>query len=148
MKDHYIKQVGKKLAVPRAKRKEILRDLEEIFLTAQEHGEDEQQVIDRLGAPEEFAQHIEESFGSNGPVRRKTAAAAGIGILCAVAVICFSLYGTACATRVPEEAIGYAQGSTDIAVNGAVNMAAVLPVIGVGALIGLSVQLYRLLRRK
>ena len=42
---------------------ELRRDLEEAFASAAEHGETEQQVIRRLGTPEEFAASAAESFG-------------------------------------------------------------------------------------
>ena len=55
MKDAYIKKVKKSLMIPASKRKAVLRDLEEAFASAAEHGETEQQVIARLGTPEQFA---------------------------------------------------------------------------------------------
>ena len=53
MKERYIKQVKKEfgLCLSRKKRNEIIRDLNEIFASALEHGETEQQVIERLGTP-------------------------------------------------------------------------------------------------
>ena len=50
-KEQYIRQVKKALTVPRAKKDEILRDLQEAFDSALEHGETEQEVIERLGSP-------------------------------------------------------------------------------------------------
>ena len=41
-KEQYIRQVKKALTVPRAKKNEILRDLQEAFDSALEHGETEQ----------------------------------------------------------------------------------------------------------
>ena len=63
MKEKYIKQVKKRLAVPSSKRKTVLQDLEKTFASAAEHGETEQQVIARLGTPEQFAAGIEEQLG-------------------------------------------------------------------------------------
>ena len=40
-----------------------MRDLHEIFASALEHGETEQQVIERLGKPKEFADSTAEQFG-------------------------------------------------------------------------------------
>ena len=53
MKEQYIKQIKKEfgLYLSRKKRNEIIRDINEIFCSALEHGETEQQVIERLGAP-------------------------------------------------------------------------------------------------
>ena len=55
MKEQYIKQVEKELSLPRKMKKEVVRDLNEVFASAMEHGETEQQIIQRLGTPKEFA---------------------------------------------------------------------------------------------
>ena len=55
MKEQYIRQVWKALFVPRRRRREIIRDLNEAFDSALEHGETERQVIERFGAPADFA---------------------------------------------------------------------------------------------
>lgn len=47
MKEQYIKQVEKALHVPCKAKREIVRDLNEIFASAAEHGETEQQVVQR-----------------------------------------------------------------------------------------------------
>ena len=60
MKEQYIKLVCKELTVPRRQKKDIIRDLEEAFASAKEHGETEEQVIERLGTPEEFAAGMSE----------------------------------------------------------------------------------------
>ena len=59
MKEQYIKQVEKELSLTRKAKKEVVRDLNEVFASALEHGETEQQVIERLGTPKEAltAQH-------------------------------------------------------------------------------------------
>ena len=49
MKEQYIKQVEKELSLPRKMKKEVVRDLNEVFASAMEHGETEQQVIQRFG---------------------------------------------------------------------------------------------------
>lgn len=59
----YIKQVKKSLNISHKIKAEILRNLEEAFASAAEHGETEQQVMDRLGTPEEFAESIQEQLG-------------------------------------------------------------------------------------
>ena len=48
MKEQYIKQVEKELSLTRKAKKEVVRDLNEVFASALEHGETEQQVIERL----------------------------------------------------------------------------------------------------
>ena len=62
MREQYIRQVKRLLKVPRRKKRDILRDLEESFAAAAEHGETEQQVLDRLGTPEEFAALLRERY--------------------------------------------------------------------------------------
>lgn len=64
MKKQYLKQVSNALDVPYKKRKEILRDLNEIFTSGQAQGDTEQQIITRLGSPIEFAKSMEERIGS------------------------------------------------------------------------------------
>ena len=49
MKEQYIRQVEKELNLSRKAKTEVVRDLNEIFNSAVEHGETEQQVIERLG---------------------------------------------------------------------------------------------------
>ena len=39
MKEQYIKQVEKELSLPRKMKKEVVRDLNEVFASAMEHGE-------------------------------------------------------------------------------------------------------------
>ena len=63
MKEQYIKQVEKELCLPRKEKKEVVRDLNEVFASALEHGETEQQVIERLGTPKEFAENTAEQLG-------------------------------------------------------------------------------------
>ena len=73
MKEQYIKQVKKELHLPRNRKTEVLRDLNEIFTSTLEHGETESQVIKRLGTPKEFADSTAEQFGidNTAPQRRK-----------------------------------------------------------------------------
>ena len=51
MKKQYIRQVRKDLHIPHSAKTEVVRDLQEIFASAAEHGESEQQVAERLGTP-------------------------------------------------------------------------------------------------
>lgn len=59
MREVYIKQVKKELLLPKKQKQIVLRDLEEMFASAKEHGESEQQVIERLGSPKEFVINTE-----------------------------------------------------------------------------------------
>ncbi len=119
MKEKYIKQVKKRLAVPSSKRKTVLQDLEKTFASAAENGETEQQVIDRLGTPEQFVAGIEEQFGIDRKKRLKTRTIIWTTICLVVAVIVFSVYLT-----IQQEMIGAigiiggADGPTAILVSG------------------------------
>ena len=46
MKQQYIRRVKKALNLPREQKAEVLRDLDEAFASALEHGETERQVIE------------------------------------------------------------------------------------------------------
>lgn len=71
MKEKYIRQVKRQLRTSDRVKQEILRDLEEIFSSALEHGETEQQVLERLGKPREFADNAAEQFGVDNRRKRR-----------------------------------------------------------------------------
>ena len=71
MKEHYIKQVKRELLISRRQKNDVLRDLDEVFTSAMEHGETEQQVIERLGSPKDFAISTEEQLGIDRTALRK-----------------------------------------------------------------------------
>ena len=47
MKEQYIKQVEKELSLTRKAKKEVVRDLNEVFASALEHGETERDYFER-----------------------------------------------------------------------------------------------------
>ena len=110
MKKQYIRQVRKDLHIPRSAKTEVVRDLQEIFASAAEHGESEQQVAERLGTPRAFADRTAEQFGFDPAARRRRNRLIQIAISLAVA---------AAAQRVPPGAIGQADAMTNIRVEGA-----------------------------
>ena len=118
MKKQYIRQVRKDLHIPRSAKTEVVRDLQEIFASAAEHGESEQQVAERLGAPREFADRTAEQFGFDPAARRRRNRLIQIAISLAVAAA-FALYAAAAAQRVPPGAIGQADAMTNIRIEGA-----------------------------
>ena len=118
MKKQYIRQVRKDLHIPRSAKTEVVRDLQEIFASAAEHGESEQQV-ERLGPPREFADRTAEQFGFDPAARRRQNRLIQIAISLAVAAAAFALYAAAAAHRVPPGAIGQADAMTNIRVEGA-----------------------------
>ena len=90
MKEQYIKQVEKELSLPHKAKKEVVRDLNEVFASALEHGETEQQVIQRLGTPKEFADSTAEQFGidnASSKKRKGIIAAAVIAVLLIIRTI-------------------------------------------------------------
>ena len=92
MKEQYIKQVEKELNLSRKAKTEVVRDLNEIFASAAEHGETEQQVIERLGTPKEFADNTAEQFGidNSAPQKRKGIISSVTSLV--VAVVAFVIY--------------------------------------------------------
>lgn len=118
MKKQYIRQVRKDLHIPRSAKTEVVRDLQEIFASAAEHGESEQQVAERLGTPREFDDRTAEQFGFDPAARRRRNRLLQIAISLAVAAA-FALYAAAAAQRVPPGAIGQADAMTNIRVEGA-----------------------------
>ena len=118
MKKQYIRQVRKDLHIPRSAKTEVVRDLQEIFASAAEHGESEQQVAERLGTPRAFADRTAEQFGFDPAARRRRNRLIQIAISLAVAAA-FALYAAAAAQRVPPGAIGQADAMTNIRVEGA-----------------------------
>ena len=114
MKEQYIRQVEKELNLSRKAKTEVVRDLNEIFNSAVEHGETEQQVIERLGTPQEFANSTAEQFGIDNslPKKRKWI------ISLVVAIVAFLIYTTAKSGKMPEGAIGQADAMTNIQVKG------------------------------
>ena len=94
MKEHYIKQVKKELLISRKQKNDVLRDLDEVFTSAMEHGETEQQVIERLGSPKDFAISTEEQLGIDRTALRKRNNIIFIIISIGVSVLAFVLFGT------------------------------------------------------
>lgn len=102
MKEEYIRRVGRLLALPGKQKREVLRDLEEIFASGAEHGETEQGVIQRLGTPEEYIAGVELSLGKPRPGGKL----AGLVLSCVACVVCFGLFWAAQRLWVPQDAIG------------------------------------------
>ena len=92
MKEQYIKQVEKELSLPRKMKKEVVRDLNEVFASAMEHGETEQQIIQRLGTPKEFADSTAEQFGIDNTKSKKRNGIISTLATLVIAVAAFSVY--------------------------------------------------------
>lgn len=119
MKEQYIKQVEKELHLSRKAKAEVVRDLNEIFASAAEHGEMEQQVIERLGTPKEFADSTAEQFGIDNAASQKRKGIISSITALVIAVAAFVIYATTKSDKVPDGAIGQADAMTNIQVEGA-----------------------------
>lgn len=135
MKERYIKQVEKELSLSHKVKKEVVRDLNEVFSSALEHGETEQQVIRRLGTPKEFADSIAEQFGIDNIVREKRKGFISALIALIIAAAAFSIYAVTRFRKVPEGAIGQADAMTNIQIEGAlgVDVSPIILAVGIAA---------------
>ena len=153
MKEHYIKQVKKELLISRKQKNDVLRDLDEVFTSAMEHGETEQQVIERLGSPKDFAISTEEQLGIDRTALRKRNNIIFIIISIGVSVLGFVLFGTLYLKQLPDGVIGQADAMTNIRINGigAIDPSLIFLVIGIAAIIVLVVRILKIMcndRRK
>ena len=130
MKERYLKQVERLLALPRRKKREVLRDLEEAFSSALAHGEAESAVIERLGPPEEFCGSMEEQIGGGWRRRRQIAGA----LLAACGALLLALAAFARAHSPQETVIGQADAVTSIQVGSAVPFDPVWLLVALGLL--------------
>ncbi len=148
MKEQYIKQVKKELNLSRKAKKEVLRDLNEIFVSALEHGETEQQVIERLGTPKEFSDSTAEQFGIDNSAPRKRKGIISSVIALVVAAVAFVIYATAKSNKVPDGAIGQADAMTHIQVEGAFafDVSQIILAVGIIAVVFAIIQIVRTTR--
>lgn len=148
MKEQYIRQVEKELNLSRKAKTEIVRDLNEIFNSAVEHGETEQQVIERLGTPEEFANSTAEQFGIDNSVPKKRKWIISSVISFVVGIVAFLIYATAKFDKVPDGAIGQADAMTNIQVEGAFRFdPQIILVVGVIAVVFAVIQTIQTVRK-
>ena len=149
MKEQYIKQVAKELNLPRKAKKEIVRDLNEVFISALEHGETELQVMERLGTPKEFADNTAEQLGVDNetPKKRKEIISSVVALVIAAAA--FSVYAITQSVKVPEGAIGQADARTNIEIEGAfsIDLLQIILVVGVIAAVIAAIQIIRTIRK-
>ena len=153
MKEHYIKQVKRELLISRRQKNDVLRDLDEVFTSAMKHGETEQQVIERLGSPKDFAISTEEQLGIDRTALRKRNNIIFIIISIGVSVLAFVLFGTLHSKQLPDGVIGQADAMTNIRINGtgAIDPSLIFLVIGITAIIVLIVRILKIMcndRRK
>ena len=132
MKKRYIKRVKKELHLPREAKKEVVRDLNEIFASAAEHVETEQQVIERLGTPKEFADSTAEQFCVDNSILRKRKEIISVTISVVAAVIAIAIYAAVKFAKVPNGAIGQADAMTNIQIDSALGFDASQIILVVG----------------
>lgn len=118
MKQQYIRRVKKALNLPREQKAEVLRDLDEAFASALEHGETERQVIERLGTPYEFADGIHEQLGITCPDRRGRKRRICIALTALVSAIAFAIAFFMRAERPAQNIIGQADAMTNMQIVG------------------------------
>lgn len=149
MKEEYIKQVEKELFLPRKAKKEVMRDLNEAFASALEHGETEQQVIQRLGTPKEFADSTAEQFGIDNISSKKHKGIISALVALIIAAIAFSIYAVTQLGKVPEGTIGQANAMTNIQIQGALGLdvSQVTLVVGFAAAIIAVLLIIRTIRK-
>lgn len=137
MKKQYIKQVKRKLSVSRRAKKEIVRDLEEVFASALEHGENEKQVMERLGSPRDFAENMQEQRGFDWiGYRNRNKVIQIIGNF-ATALTFFVIYIVVKALQIPKNVIGQADSMTGIKIEApfVLNSLSFIVILGMVALI-------------
>ena len=133
--EKYIMQVKKALVVSGRVKKEVLRDLKEIFASAREHGESEEQVIGRLGSPEEFADNINEQMGVSRTERLRLRRRRQITVVSIFAVLALAAGLLSRFSSVPNDAIGYSDSMTSIKIESArLDVPMLLVVIGIAAM--------------
>ena len=149
MKEQYIKQVEKEVHLSRKAKTEVVRDLNEIFASAVEHGETEHQVIERLGTPKDFADSTAEQFGIDNTASQKRKGIISSVAALLVAVASFVIYTTTKNGTAPNGAIGQADAMTNIQVEGAFGFDAlqIILVVGVVAAVYAVIQIIRTVRK-
>ena len=115
----YIRQVKRELIVSAKQKQSIVRDLNEAFASAMEHGETAQQVFARLGSPKDFADTMHEQLGINANEKRKRKRTIQIGLAGVVSATAFLVSFLIKTLRTPENVIGQANAMTLIQVEAA-----------------------------
>lgn len=119
-REEFLRRTGRLL--PRRVRQSVLRDLREMFQAAEEAGESEAAVLERLGTPEEFAAPFRE--GGRRRILPQVLLALG-----AAAAAVGALLWAMIPSGIPEGVIGGADGPTVIVVTGSGSLPAPGPVL-------------------
>lgn len=114
MKKEYLKRVKKGLSVPKKAKKEILQDLNEIFDSAMEHGETEEQVICRLGDPNVYAKACSFKSTNHSHMNKKQTLICSMLMICAL--LCFAAVIIVQSNKIPKGIIGEGTSLTNIVI--------------------------------
>lgn len=135
MRRQYIQRVKRALCLSKEEKQEMIRDLQELFDSAVEHGETEEEVIARLGSPKEYVYHIHEQLGKMDEIQKRRKTRIRMGILWLLAVVLFLAGGIPLYLRTPAHMIEQADAMTQIQVSGSwIDPAWILMLLGVLAL--------------
>ena len=111
----YMDRISRSRALPRAVRQEVLRDLQDLFACAQEQGESPEQVIQRLGTPQEYVARLAQERGF--PIHKK--GPKGVWVCALGALACVGMGGWLLwREKTGEQIIGQAWSTTNILVEG------------------------------
>ena len=101
-------------------KKEVVRDLNEVFASAMEHGENRAADYPAFwGRQKEFADSTAEQFGIDNTKSKKRNGIISTLATLVIAVAAFSVYAVTQSGKVPEGAIGQADATTNIQIEGA-----------------------------
>lgn len=132
--NEYLRQAERALRLPRRQKREVLRDLREIFESAREHGESEEAVAERLGPPADYAAAVCATLRG----KKRSGWALPSGLL-ALAAVCFAVVLAAQRSRLPGNVIGQADVMTQIRVAGGMDPMPLLIAAGALAAAGAAV---------
>lgn len=120
-KQSYIKNVKRKLVIPKELKAAIISDLQESFDSAKEQGETPETVIERLGTPEDFVSDVMENSEFTPKEirlfkRRKNIFA--LSIFFAFAAVLTTIWAVLYSMPMSMNVIGYSNTPTSIGVTG------------------------------
>lgn len=119
-KEKYIKSVKRKLNVPDDLKTSVLEELREAFDSAKEHGESENDLINRLGTPKEFVNDVIKNADLTDKQKKYIKQRKNIiKVIFAIIIAAAAFTGYYIYQRMSMgDVIGYANGSTNIQVMG------------------------------
>lgn len=119
-KEKYIKSVKRKLNVPDDLKASVLEELREAFDSAKEHGESENDLINRLGTPKEFVNDVIKNADLTDEQKKYIKQRKNIiKVIIAFIIAAAAFTGYYIYQRMSMgDVIGYANGSTNIQVIG------------------------------